>query len=183
LPSLEEHLKVLKAATADGSESDTVHECEHLEFLIKFIKSEHAELLEEINSLQSNGEITHKLAWANFVPRTILFTACPVSGTPRAVRFLQMHATLHGWTLDVEYVEHNPNANRKEERYGLATINNIALPSFQGAVKITSLPAYPMRFCLHEDELKKKFMERGKKWCSLQGTHHRFYHANGFQKG
>lgn len=140
-------------------------------------------LLEEIKSLLTHGEITFKLAWALFVPGTILYTACPVSGTPRAVRLVRMDTTMHGWALEVEYVEYKPNAKGMDEHFGFATLTTVAIPNFQGAVKITSLPAYPMRFCKHEEELKRKLVERAKKWCSLQGHHHMHYNAKAYQKG
>lgn len=161
---------------------------EHLAFLCDFIREENATSLEEINSLLSHGEITFDLAWALFVPRTILYTACPVSGAPRAVRLIQAEKSSRPggsggaqqfWRLDVEYMDYKANSTGSD-RFGLAPLANIEVPKFNGAVKITTLPTYPMKYYPTEGELTARLIERGKKWCSLQGVHHKYYNGTGF---
>lgn len=194
LPRLVDHLKELRekqnASTDDtmSTDDDSTVAIEHLDFLIEFIKTEHDKQLEEINALLSHGEITFDLAWALFVPRTILYTACPVSGSPRAVRLIQAEKSSRPggpgglqqfWRLDVEYMDYRPNA-KGSDQFGLANLANLEIPKFNGAMKITSLPSYPLRFYPGVEELTSRLVSRGKKWCTLQGVHHKYYDGTGF---
>ncbi|KLO17805.1 P-loop containing nucleoside triphosphate hydrolase protein [Schizopora paradoxa] len=194
LPKLIDHLKELREKQSalpnepTSPDDDNAVAIEHLDFLVEFLKSEHDKQLEEINALLSHGEITFDLAWALFVPRTILYTACPVSGSPRAVRLIQAEKSSRPggpngaqqfWRLDVEYMEYRPNSSGSD-CFGLASLQNIEVPKFNGAVKITSLPSFPLTFYPGVEELTSRLVERGKKWCTLQGVHHKYYNGTGF---
>ncbi|TDL27684.1 P-loop containing nucleoside triphosphate hydrolase protein [Rickenella mellea] len=106
------------AAAAENSDSSTDAERDRLEtiahvsFLIDFLRTENAATLEELNSLITHDEITFDLLWALLVPRTILYTPCPITGEPRFVRLTHSEQCTRGqgmtfWRLDVEYVEYN----------------------------------------------------------------------------
>ncbi len=73
----------------------------------------------------------------------------------------------------MEYHGHEP-------RFGLAPLSSIDVPKFQGTMKITSLAAYPIRYHPKVEELTKTLIERGKKWCSLQGVYLKYYNTTGF---
>lgn len=178
LPQLEEHLTLLRSKHSQGSsaDEDVSVDIEHLAFLVDFINAEHASTLKEIKSHLANGEITFDLAWVLFVPRTILYTLCPVSNAPRAVRLLSATKGL-GWSMDVEYMEFLG----REPRFGLAPLPGISVPYFRGAMKITSLPTYPLKYHPKVEELTTTLIERGQKWCSLQGVYLKYYNAMGFQ--
>ncbi|KLO07072.1 P-loop containing nucleoside triphosphate hydrolase protein [Schizopora paradoxa] len=178
LPHLEEHLKSLRSKQSQASsvEEDLSVDIEHLSFLINFVKKEHASTLKEIKSLLANEEITYDLAWALFVPRTILYTLCPISQVPRAIRLVKATQSC-GWLMNVDYMEYHG----EEPRFGLAPLSNIAVPKFRGAMKITSLPVYPIKYHPKCEELKKSLVERGKKWVRLQGVYLKYYNAVGIQ--
>ncbi len=76
VPQLEEHLNLLRSEQSQGSSSDRelAITIEHLAFLVDFINTEHASTLKEVKSLLANGEISFDLAWALFVPRTVMYT-------------------------------------------------------------------------------------------------------------
>lgn len=179
LPHLEEHLNVLRSKQSQSAtfKKDYSIDIEHLAFLVDFIKIEHASTLKEINSLLANNEITSDLAWALFVPRTVLYTPCPISAAPRAVRLVKATNSCGGWAMDVEYMEYHGH----EPRFGLAPLSDIGVPKFKGAMKITSLPVYPLKYHAEAEELAKTLIERGKKWCGLQGVYLKYYNSVGFQ--
>jgi hypothetical protein len=86
--------------------------------------------------------------------------------------------------LDVEYVDYNVDADDdgapSGPRFGLASLPGLEIPSFKGAAKISSLPVYPVKYYRGWDDLKKRIIERGRKWVALQGVHHRHYNATGY---
>lgn len=46
---------------------------------------------------------------------------------------------------------------------------------FKGTVAIHSLDAYPLKYHPNEAEIKQTLLNRGRKWVSLNGVHHRHY--------
>ncbi|KZT08241.1 P-loop containing nucleoside triphosphate hydrolase protein [Laetiporus sulphureus 93-53] len=65
----------------------------HLSHLLTYLTTTYASTLDTLSSWLRHGEITFDLLWAVYVPgKTILYTLCPVTGEPRAVRLL--HAEL-----------------------------------------------------------------------------------------
>ncbi|KLO07070.1 P-loop containing nucleoside triphosphate hydrolase protein [Schizopora paradoxa] len=178
LPRLDDYLSLLhsKHSQTSSPDEDNPTEVEHLTLLLDFVKAEHASTLQEIKSLLENEEITFDLAWVLFVPRTVLYTLCPVSNAPRAVRLIKTtkDAVLR---MEVEYMEYHGG----EPRYGLAPLSGIILPHFQGTVKISTLPTYPLEYHPQVETLTTALIERGKKWCSLQGVYLKYYDAMSFQ--
>ena len=164
----------------------------HLSFLLNFIRSEYASLLSELSSLLSNGEITFELLWAIFTPKTILYTPCPVTGEPRAVRLIQAEQQPQQepkllWRFDVEYVEynsqyHSPNRALDTPKFGLAKLQIHDIFRYKGALKITSLPCYPVEWCQNWDELRSRVLARGRKWTDFQGVNHLQYDGLGYHK-
>ena len=51
----------------------------------------------------------------------------------------------------------------------------VNLRPVSGTVKIDSLDAYPIKFHPDEEKLRETIMNRGKKWVSLIGVHHKEY--------
>ncbi|KZT08232.1 P-loop containing nucleoside triphosphate hydrolase protein [Laetiporus sulphureus 93-53] len=65
----------------------------HLSHLLTYLTTTYASTLDTLSSWLRHGEITFDLLWAVYIPgKTILYTLCPVTGEPRAVRLL--HAEL-----------------------------------------------------------------------------------------
>lgn len=122
------------------------------------------------------------------LPRTVLYTRCAITGAPRAVKLVHAEQCNRGqavyWRLDVEYVDYNVDADDdgapSGPRFGLASLPGLEIPSFKGAAKISSLPVYPVKYYRGWDDLKKRIIERGRKWVALQGVHHRHYNATGY---
>lgn len=52
---------------------------------------------------------------------------------------------------------------------------------FNGAVNITSLPFYPLQYHKDEAQIRRLLIERGAKFVSLQGIHHKSFMGLAFQ--
>ncbi|PCH36944.1 nucleoside triphosphate hydrolase protein [Wolfiporia cocos MD-104 SS10] len=65
----------------------------HLNHLLAYLTQTHEETLATLSSLLAHNEITYDLLWALYIPKkTVLYTLCPATGEPRAVRLA--HAEL-----------------------------------------------------------------------------------------
>ena len=56
------------------------------------------------------------------------------------------------------------------------------MANFQGARRITSLPAYPLRFHKNEAKVRKELIERGKKFVALSGVHYKRHQGMAYMK-
>lgn len=166
--------------------------CDHLKFLIEFVSEEFAELINEINTYLSHGEITFSLLWAILLPRTPLYTKCMITGEPRIVWLeVAQLQTLAGGTafydLQSQYIEYNaqfhqPEADGNEPKFGIAKVEVPVIYTFRGAVKIKNLPSYPLQYHPNVEKLKAKLLSRGKKWMNLQGMHLMYYSGNAYDQ-
>lgn len=196
LPQLDNYESSLALKTERLKEED--EKLAHLRFLISFIRSEYAETFEELNSLLAHDEITFDLLWALLKPRTILYTPCPVTGSPRALRVRSVEICQRVtpgvppvpggdgprfWAVDAEYIEYNAafSSAGGQPKFGYAQLLHLEVPMFAGTEKITSLPFYPMAYYPGAEELEARLVERGKRWAGLQGIHHLFYDGLGFK--
>ncbi|THH07479.1 hypothetical protein EW145_g3351 [Phellinidium pouzarii] len=193
LPSFDDYaaaLRLLQAPLPDDKITLV-----HLDFLMSTLRSEYAAPLAEYGSLLAHGEISFELLYLLFVPRSILYTVCPVTRAPRAVRLvcadLQVTNAGRSWKLDVEYVEHDPSIvdrasgsafRTSTPDFGFAKLQNILIHEFKGATKITSLDAYPLKYVVEAERLKAHLIERGHKWVKLQGMHHKYYRGTAFHR-
>lgn len=162
---------------------------EHTEFLLNYLREEYRHVLEELDSLLSHNEITFDLLWALLTYRSLIYTPCPITGTPRAVRLISAEIAQRNdgpkfWSVKSEYVEWNSVAQGAAaaagEKFGIAALMDLEIPYFKGTTKITSLPVYPMKFYPGVEELKTRLIERGKKWIKLEGVHHMYYDGTAF---
>lgn len=186
-PQLQEHALSLRDKR-DGSEDDDLY-LSHLKFLISFVKKEHASTLKEIAKLLILEEITYELLWAILLPRTIIYTECPTTGEPLAVRLINagevtdQDTNRRSWRLYAEYIDynsqfHSPDVSEGTPKFGFASVRHeLKIRHFEGPVKISSLSSFPLKCHPRCDELEDKLIARGKKWSSLQGVHHKYYKA------
>ena len=56
-------------------------------------------------------------------------------------------------------------------------VSNIYLREFGGTQKINRLSAYPISYHPDPEGLKAALIKRGRKWASLNGVHHVYYHG------
>lgn len=164
----------------------------HLDFFLDYMRTEHASTLSIISNLLAHNEITFDLLWAVLVPRTIIYTKCRITGEPRAVRLTHAErgTTCNGvpcWDVEGEYVEYNERCHDEKAagntpRFGFANSTSLSILIFDGAAKIASLPHYPITYHPQVDQLKVLLVERGRKWCALQGVHHMHFKGMGVNR-
>lgn len=59
---------------------------------------------------------------------------------------------------------------------------DIDIKKFTGTKKINALEAYPIKYHDNAAELQQSLVERGKKFVSLRGMHHKFHQGMGFMQ-
>lgn len=189
LPEFDEYAARLREKDAKTEDEEVMSS--HLDFFLDYIRLDNAKNLETINNLLAHDEITFDLLWVILVPRTTIYTRCIVTEEPRA--FTMTHAergTSNGipcWDIEGEYVEYNAKRHAEKAapgtpKFGLATFKPVQIMIFEGAVKISSLPHYPLKFHPHAENLRTLLVERGKKWCSMQGVQHKHFKGMGFNR-
>ncbi|KAH9922160.1 P-loop containing nucleoside triphosphate hydrolase protein [Amylocystis lapponica] len=89
------------------------------------------------------------------------------------------------WRLVVEYIEADVGAPAASPAFGYARLGALDIPSFAGARKISSLPAYPIAYYPGPggpEGLKERLAERGRKWVGIAGgMHHMAYRGMAFR--
>ncbi|KZT08231.1 P-loop containing nucleoside triphosphate hydrolase protein [Laetiporus sulphureus 93-53] len=112
LPELQTcQAKLITAADA-APDDDSIHlKVAHLSHLLTYLTETYASTLDTLSHWLRHGEITFDLLWALYVPRkAILYTLCPVTGEPRAVRL--QHAELCKKTMRGVNSARNPTSLR-----------------------------------------------------------------------
>ncbi|EMD36673.1 hypothetical protein CERSUDRAFT_114625 [Gelatoporia subvermispora B] len=116
LPEVAEYRKNLtteleETPSAERDASPVGTTLAHVDHLLDYLTREHARTLETLSSLLAHGEITFDLLWAIFVPRkTLLYTLCPASGEPRAVRLLNAERCQQLGGSGVVSASHDPTS-------------------------------------------------------------------------
>ncbi|KAI0340295.1 P-loop containing nucleoside triphosphate hydrolase protein [Trametopsis cervina] len=165
--------------------------------LIDYLNRDYKSTIATFKRLTSHGEITFELVNMLMVPRSILYTTCPVTGEPRAVELISVNktSTMGGYFYDMRCesvdavdgdfngswgVEHSINAEVRKASSGHAfgrVQSRVIIAPFPGTIKISTLDAYPVQHHANETELRAKLVARGKKWASLRGIHHMHYNG------
>lgn len=142
------------------------------------IASDYRTTLATVKRLTQHGEITFALLHAILVPRTLFIARCAATGVPRLLKLSSFQKiTINGKTVQ-QLVFESVDLIDMSMSGGVAigeVQTVIHIRSWQGAVRIDSLDAYPIRY--HQDEagLKEAARRRGAKWVSLLGVHHKQY--------
>jgi hypothetical protein len=168
------------SATPTKTEHDEITLVQ-MTILVDFLSEQYADKLSLISTLLADGDITYELFWALFIPKMILYTTCPTTRRPIAMRLLWSERVIgyrtDDWHLECEYFDTlGPihSETRKRKRFYFNSDTRI-IPSFKGKRKIAGLSIYPMDRHKKEIEMREKLIERGKRWVALDGMHHRFY--------
>ena len=65
-----------------------------------------------------------------------------------------------------------------QRAFGMTT-RTVYIPAFAGTQKINRLNVFPMSYYQNPTQLKAELVKRGRKWASLCGVYHVFYHGLG----
>lgn len=153
----------------------------HLKLLLKYLRKDYAEIKRQVDALLRNGLITFELLWAIWKPKSLVYTtAYGNDDDPRVFRVesAERHASMQKgefFHIDGKYFEYDG------KNFGYGSMFE-EIESFRGARKITSLPCYPLRFHRDEAGVRKKLIERGKKFVDLRGVHYKSYSGMAYLK-
>ncbi|KAG2414654.1 hypothetical protein HFD88_003845 [Aspergillus terreus] len=153
----------------------------HLKVLIKYLDIDYAETKKTLYPLLNSNMITFDLLWALFKPNTIAYsTTYGNQDEPRAFKIeyaTKESSFMKGqwYSIEGRYLEYDGKT------FGMGNMA-AEVESFKGARKITSLSCYPLKYHREAEEVKKKLVERGKKFVSLRGMNYRFHKGMAFYK-
>ena len=156
--------------------SDTVSK--HVGLLVQFMNDRFGAIARKLRSMLKQQEITFDLLWGLYKPNELIYTTCPGTGQPRCARFVSAEekVDIHkGKYLGVKcrYL------NYDGKRFGEATVE-LEVEEFSRVRKVGTLNAFPLHFHKHEETVRKQLVECGRKFVSLQGTHHKRYQGEAF---
>lgn len=153
----------------------------HLKVLLKYLRKDYAEIKREVEALLRNGLITFELLWAIWKPKSLVYTTTYGNDDePRVFRVesVERHVNMQKgefYHIDGKYFEYDG------KNFGYGSLAE-EIGSFRGARKITSLPCYPLKFHRDEAGVRKKLIERGKKFVELRGVHYKSYSGMAYLK-
>ncbi|KAF7337590.1 AAA family ATPase [Mycena sanguinolenta] len=159
------YLSELRAEAETLQEGST--ELEHLNVLLKFIETQFAETIEEVNNLRPHNLITYDTLWTIFRPDTIVH--CKVRGYDRAFKLRSAHEFTDpvfdehsGFRLLGKYMDYDG------QNFG-SRLEVLMIPTFTGSRPIASLPVAPLDMRPEKDEIRMALIERGQRVQLMKG--------------
>ena len=140
---------------------------EHLNLLYTILQEELGSVLQKTRDFIKHGVISFDLIWVLFEPGCLVYTK--KGGHDRVYKLKSAefdNANQRGkYKLQVQHVDFDG------EQFGLMA-GNLVIKRFPGTKKIAKLdPAYPLEFYKDLPDLKKRLIERGRKFEALKGFH------------
>jgi len=159
---------------------------EQLQVLLDFVRKEHADEIDEYESMVARKDIMFDYIGHLYMPDMSLFFVCPSTNEPRAARvsdvtFVPEYCqTPAHWKISAVYLESTADRFASESegayRFGWAKIEfNIFI--YKNTCKIFTLKAFPMDFHPEKETVCRQLVERGLRWRELDGIHHVHYNA------
>ena len=171
--------------------------------LLDWLRTNYRSTLATIASLTAHSEITFDLLYAILIPRSIVVTRDHATGEQRCLSLLSAKRDGDRYTLTCESVEiaspqkgsvldQNTEDNSTDDDGELKAqkstfdtggrafgkyIHLLSLRTFGGTQKINRLSVYPLVYHTDPEKLKVALIKRGRKWASLNGIQHVFYHG------
>ncbi|CAA7269690.1 unnamed protein product [Cyclocybe aegerita] len=146
--------------------------------LTKSLATDFRVTLAQIEHLTKFGEITFPLLFAILVPRCLMVARCSIADLPRVFQLMSWNRVCiegkPGYQLALESVDLVDLPVTQTVVIGRVR-TQVKIMAFGGTIKIDSLDAYPLQFHHDVEGLKKNLLERGRKWASLIGMHHKQY--------
>ncbi|KAK5943797.1 hypothetical protein PMZ80_003078 [Knufia obscura] len=175
LPELEEYRA---SATRDGAHDLT--SLKALDLLICTIKDRSKASSERLDPLLREGKITYDLLWALFKANSHIITTCPGSGQVRCLQYntgdeKKTEQGVEYFELQCQYLDFDGKV------FGTVT-ERLPVERFHGARPITALDIYPLYFHPTPNKIMQSLIERGRKFMSLMGSHHRTYDGVAFRR-
>lgn len=149
--------------------------------LVEYIDEDYAEIKKTLYPLIEAGNITFELAWALFKPGEIIVTSTYGQwDEPRCfkVEYAHKQATVSRgefYSLEGRYIENDGKT------FGLGDFE-LDIDAFKGTRKISSLPAYPLKYHRDETAVRKQILERGRRFVEYKGMNYRVHKGLAFMK-
>lgn len=150
--------------------------------LIEYLEQEFAEAKKNLDSMLSKGVITFDLSWALWKPSTLLiysptyryYDVPSVSVVSCTDKRKSQFSTDSKYSVDSIFVDFDGKtlAYKPLKR---------EIQPFNGVVNITSLPFYPLQYHKDEVQIRRLLIDRGAKFVSLQGMHHKLFTGIAFR--
>lgn len=136
--------------------------------LLAFLTPIIASSIVSLAQTKRTGKISFSNIWQIFPPSSIVVTRFyGVDTICRVVKYKQLPADRCNpprWSIEMEYVDWNG------ERCGW-TSTTLIIKEFDGFLRVTGLPAYPLSFANDGEKIKTDMIERGRKFEQLRGYH------------
>lgn len=142
----------------------------HLRILYCTLEEELRDDLKARDDFILNGVITYSTLWMIFEPGIMVFSV--KNGEKCAAKFTSgnYQKTQRGncYTLQCQIVDWDG------ERFGLGD-ESLKIAEFEGTMKITQLPVFPLIYHRYLDGVKRELIARGKLFEELSGYHYKAY--------
>ncbi|KAL2056976.1 hypothetical protein ABVK25_002715 [Lepraria finkii] len=158
----------------DKGDQETDQATKHLDLLVCYLQKHFASTIQTLPQLIEHNEITFDLLWALFPPNSLVYTTCIYSEQPKCLVFdfgdVQVIKQQTYWVLQGRYLDYDG------KKFGEVS-RALLIPEYRGAKIITSLETFPLACHPEVAEVESTLIERGRKFMSLQGVHHRSYNG------
>lgn len=170
-----------KSAKKKKDRKEASTKAQHLKILVKYLDKDYAETKKTLHPMLESKTITFDLMWALFKPNSIAYTGTyGDNDQPRAFKIeyatKESHFMKGTWySIEGRYLEYDGKS------FGMGSMV-VQVPSFQGARRISTLECFPLQYHKDPVALKSELIERGKKFVSLEGVHHKFHKGMAYTK-
>ncbi|KAJ8132064.1 hypothetical protein O1611_g1564 [Lasiodiplodia mahajangana] len=160
--------KPLSDAQAHSKPGSKEHE--HLNKLLETLTSQLSNTHTVANDLIQNRVVTYDYLWILFAPGTLLYSRLFDQDCLLEVKRTDYHGFLSEspYQLRCRYIERNG------ESLGWKT-KLIEIPKFSGTKPIQELEVYPITYHQAPEDMRSRFLERGRKFLSFSDWHHKAY--------
>jgi hypothetical protein len=170
---LKEYTDVLSQQKCSEMEKNILYS---VNLLVSTIETDYRHTLNIIDALTFHQEITFEYLYAILVPQTLFVTRCAITGQPRLFKLRSAQKSsvdgVPSYILECESIDLVDRIVGKAITVG-RVLHSILLKHFKGTIKMEELDAYPLKYHSDPGRLKKSILERGRKWASLAGVHHK----------
>lgn len=154
-----------------NSSTDFSEECSHYKLLADIIHAEIKPRIEQASDLLNNGVISFDYVWTLFEPDVEVYTK--IEGRDR---LLKLSRGNYSKTPDgtVAYVLSVRFIDTDGDMFGY-TDTTLTISPFENVIPILELEVIPARLCPDYDQVRKRLVQRGQLFESLEGINHKTY--------
>lgn len=142
---------------------------EYLQLLLKTLTAQLSNTHSVANDMAQNKVITYDYMWTLFPPKSLVYYRLfGQESLLEITRTEYYKGSIETYDLYCRYIEWDG------EKFGWKT-KLIEVRPFTGTKKVFDLEVYPIGYHKSQADLQSKLLERGRKFVSLGGCHHKAY--------